>query len=236
MPTQPYYVDYDASEIDPQLLSVFKFSGKKNKIRVPGTTTIIGRFKDSSALMPWANRMGLEGLTLSEATKTALDAGTLCHLMVERDIRGLPELNLSEHTESIDVKDKASSAYLGYLEWKSQSHMKPLLTEIPIVSRKWLFGGTIDAVQINGKVALLDWKTSNGLYSDHLYQLGGGYSLLWKEAHPEQPIAGGYCLLRFSKIEGDFHHHAWQNLSMAERGFKYMRILYELDKRVKERL
>lgn len=64
----------------------------KNKAgkRVPSVTTILSRFKDSAALMIWANKEGLEGRPLrgegSTADKAA-EAGTLAHAFVEADIK-----------------------------------------------------------------------------------------------------------------------------------------------------
>ena len=61
----------------------------------------------------------------------------------------------------------------------------------------------------NGLV-LLDYKTSNGVYSDMLIQLAA-YKNLWEENRPDLPITGGCHLLRFAKERGDFAHHYFKN-------------------------
>jgi hypothetical protein len=237
MPARIYKTIPDPTEVAEDLMKVIRndpkwWSGKP--VRLCGVTTIGGRFKDASALIVWANRIGLEGVEYGRTLEEAADAGTLAHEMLQHDIRGLPEIDLSKHPK--EVADKATSSYLAYLEWKSQTKLKPVKTELELISKRWLYGGTIDAVQVDGKLALMDWKTSGGIYEDMLIQVGGGYSLLWKENFPTEPITGGYHIIRFSKVEADLAHHTWQNLEVCEEAFKHMRILYELVKQVKERL
>jgi len=233
MPTQPYKVTPD-STTDSRLREILGLTGNDKEIRVPGTTTVAGRFKESGALMYWCWDQGRQGLDYRQTRDAAADAGTLAHSMVESDIRRTEPPDLSKY--SAEMVSKASSSFRAYEEWKAQTKLKPFHTELSLVSRRYLFGGTIDAVQLDNKVALLDWKTSNGIYQDHLIQVGGGYALLWEENFPDQPITGGFHILRFSKVDGDLTHHTWQNLDMAKEAFIHMRILYEIDKKLKERL
>lgn len=234
MPTQPYRIKPDTSIVDPRLASVLGLNGDNKEIRVPGVTTVISRFKESGGLIHWAWDQGRQGLDYRETRDKAADAGTLAHAMVEADIRGTKQPDLSQYTD--EMADKALSSYAAYTEWKFQTKMKPVETELSLISRRYLFGGTIDAVQIDDKVSLMDWKTSSGIYQDHIIQVGGGYSLLWEENFPDIPITGGFHILRFSKEEGDLTHHTWQNLDLAKDAFIYMRILFEIDKKLKARL
>ena len=57
---------------------------------VPSVTTIIGRFKDSGPLVWWANKQGLQGLTLEKAREPAMTAGTMAHDLVEAKINSQP--------------------------------------------------------------------------------------------------------------------------------------------------
>ena len=90
---------------------------------------------------------------------------------------------------------------------------------------------------VNGKLSLGDWKTSNGVYPDHLIQLAA-YKNLWEENFPNRPVEGGFHLLRFAKPHHPddpvhFAHHYWADLSMAWDAFVHMRELYDLSKRLK---
>jgi hypothetical protein len=233
MPTQPYKVVPDETT-DHRLRAILGINGVSKEIRVPGTTTIISRFKESGGLVHWAWDLGMHGTDYRSVRDAAADAGTLAHAMVEADIRGNNQPDMDSYP--VDLVAKAQSSFSAYLEWKGQTKLKPFHTELPLVSRRYLFGGTIDAVQLDNKVALLDWKTSNGIYQDHLIQVGGGYSILWEENFPDQPITGGFHILRFSKVDGDLTHHTWQNLDMAKEAFINMRLLFEMDKKLKARL
>ena len=233
MPTQKYVVVPNLSIVDPELQSVMKITEGK-EMRVSGVTTIIGRFKEAGGLIFWAWDLGKQGLDYRQVRDAAGDAGTLAHAMVEADIRGGEGPDLTKY--SPEMVEKSQSSFSAYLEWKGQTKLLPYKTEMALISKKWLFGGCLDAIQIEGKIALLDWKTSNAIYQDNIIQVGGGYQILWEENFPELPITGGIHILRFSKIEGDFTHHVWQNLDIAKRAFLHMRILFEIDKNLKTRL
>jgi len=60
----------------------------KDGTNVPGTTTIIGRFKESGGLIQWAYNRGKEGLKLYESRDKAAELGTIVHSMVEEYIKG----------------------------------------------------------------------------------------------------------------------------------------------------
>ena len=56
--------------------------------RCAGTTTIIGRFKESGALIRWAYNRGKEGEELYESRDKAAEAGTSAHDLCEAHIKG----------------------------------------------------------------------------------------------------------------------------------------------------
>jgi hypothetical protein len=102
-------------------------------------------------------------------------------------------------------------------------------SETQMVSEKYRFGGTPDApaISVHDKLSMGDWKTGNAVYWDHLVQLAA-YGILWEENHPDQPILGGYHLVRFSKDNPDFDHKFWGELEDAKEAFLLMRRLYDL--------
>lgn len=212
MPTQPYLVN-----------------GK----RVPSVTTVLGRFKDAGPLMYWAWNEGREGRDYRETRDAAASAGTLAHLMVEADIRGHKPPKSADYEP--ETWAKANSAFRAYAEWRSQTQLVPDQTEMSLTCACHKMGGTLDTVLVQGRRSLGDWKTSNGVYQEYLCQLAA-YRHLWEINHPDMPITGGFHLLRFSKSNGDFTHHFWAELDDAWRAFELMRELYDLDKRLKERL
>lgn len=218
----------DAAEMPTPKLGYFLDDGTK----VPGVTTVLSRFKESGGLIHWAWNEGMEGRDYRETRDAAANAGTIAHALVECDIRAKAFDPSGHQTEALE---KAYMAFAAYLEWKEQTNLKPVASEVALISEKHRFGGTLDAMLVNGKLSLGDVKTSAGIYQEYLYQLAA-YGIVWEENNPDRPIEGGYHLLRFSKQEGDFHHHYFGDLSEARRGFLLMLELYEIDKRLKARV
>lgn len=213
---------------------------KKDGTRVPGTTTIIGRFKNSSALMGWAFKQGKSGAKhLYEKAEEAAEIGTVAHGMVELHIRGVSDREIQIYLEDKLIDSgmcaKAATAFESYKLWAKNFNVRIIEQEIQLVSEKYSYGGTPDAVGLVGNnLVLLDWKTSNGVYADYIIQLAA-YINLWNENHPDRPITGGAHLLRFSKEQADFSHHYFSDLSEEWEQFKDFRKCYERDKRIERR-
>jgi hypothetical protein len=211
--------------------------------KIPGTTTIIGRWKDSGGLIQWAYKSGRDHERLvhqgREAPRHLYDvvdeaalAGSIAHDMIEAHILGntpvIPKC-------SEDVADRAENSFNQFLEWREQSRIEIVATERTYVSEKHQFGGTVDAVGRDGKgrIVLLDWKTSNAVYQDYLIQLAA-YALLLEECAPEW-TPQGFHLLRVAKESADFAHHFFGELEDAKKAFVLMRELYKLDAGLKKR-
>lgn len=206
---------------------------------MPGVTTIIGRFKDSGALMYWAFNQGKAGKErLYEDAEKAADIGTLAHELVEMHIKGADPEHLHHHIKDFprDMGQTAMDAYGAYLDWEEQTNLKILDQEMSLVSEAFRFGGTIDALgrDARGRFCLVDWKTSNSVYQDYLLQLAA-YKVLWEENNIPQKIDGGFHLCRFAKEHGDFAHHYYPNLDEAWRMFELLRECYDIDKQLKKR-
>jgi len=200
--------------------------------RVPGVTTILGRFKDMGGLLHWAWEEGCAGRDYRETRDAAADAGTLAHAMVEAEIRG-KRFVVPEDTPP-EIRNKACQAYSMYNEWATQTRLQPLVTEVQLVSEQHRFGGTLDVVLVGGRRLLGDWKTSGAIYTEHLLQLAA-YDILWKENRPAEPIEG-YQIVRFSKEEADFEQRYFMQLDVAEEMFLLLRRAYDLDKKVRKRV
>lgn len=199
--------------------------------RVPSVTTVIGRFKDAGALMYWAWNEGKEGRDFRETRDAAAEAGTMAHAAVETFVHGGEPCFAGD----VEVVRKAETAFGAFKEWAQQSKLVVTHTEIPMISETYRFGGTMDAILVDDKRAIGDWKASRGLYPDYLIQIAA-YGKLWEETHPEEPITGGYHLCRFDKEFGDFTHKWWAELDAAWDAFLHLRALYEIEKELKARV
>lgn len=231
----------------------------KSGDQVPGTTTVISRFKESGGLLQWAFKQGKAGKRhLYEEAEKAADVGTIVHAAVESYIETITPSDdifvdpaeehvlealafaagravIHDSTLPPEGKDRAESSYNAFLSWISTFKVKVIAQEIQLVSEEYRFGGTPDAVgYVNGKLCLLDWKTSNSVYSDYLVQLAA-YQHLWEINNPTMPITGGFHLLRFAKQYGDFAHHYYPELKVGWEQFRLFRQAFEFDKELKAR-
>jgi hypothetical protein len=201
--------------------------------RVPGTTTIIGRFKDSGGLIWWAWDLGMKGEDYKQVRDKAADAGSGTHAMVEADASGNdPEKALELFHE--DIRASARMGFDAYREWKGTSKIEIVEQEMQLVSEEYKFGGTPDAIgYCNGKLSLLDWKTG-AIYPDHLIQVAA-YRQLWHENRPDDQLES-FHLVRFNRDTAEFSHKMF-NAASVDTGweqFKLLRQAYELDKQIKK--
>jgi hypothetical protein len=205
--------------------------------RVPGVTTIVGRFKDSGGLIHWAWQQGIDGKNYRETRDNAADAGGIAHDMIEADILGKPTPEFPQaNPEHIVLASKALEAFC---TWRDQVKLEILETEVPLISEAFRFGGTFDALAlVAGKVVLLDWKTSNGVYGDYIAQVAAYRQLLRERAlrEPSAPVPEGAQLLRFGKEFGDFHAHYYPSevLDKGWRFFELGREMYDIDAIIKK--
>ena len=199
-------------------------------LKAPSVTTILGRFKEAGGLIHWAWTLGTEGKDYRDVRDQAAAAGTLAHEAVEAFVHRTPfEFPTSE------IGERAKKAFSAFEEWARQTNLTVTQTEVSLVSERHRFGGTLDAILIQGKRAIGDWKSSNALYPEYLVQVAA-YGKLWEENFPAEPITGGYHLLRFDKTYGDFAHRWWAELDTAWTAFLHLRALYDLDKELKARV
>lgn len=211
----------------------------KDGSKVPGTTTVLGRFKDSGALLRWAWKRGRDfpNEDLYASRDEAGTIGTAAHAMVEARIRGVDPYAVAELAELLadEARAKAKNAFDMYEAWASMSKLEIVDQEMQLVSEVYQFGGTPDAIgRISGELCLVDWKTSNGVFSDYLLQLAA-YRLLWEENYPDRPLTGGFHLCRFSKEHGDFAHHFYRELDDARNMFIHLVAAYKFDAGLKRR-
>lgn len=138
-------------------------------VPVPGVTTILGM--DGSklgALMAWANKEGLAGRVSSKSSDAFADIGTLIHYLVECDVKGV-EPDLGDY--SPNQVEVAREAFKKWVEWKSQHQFELIHSELPLVSEKKEFGGTLDVLaKVDGRITLIDVKTSAKIRGSHKTQ------------------------------------------------------------------
>lgn len=204
--------------------------------KIPGTTTIISRFKESGGLIQWAYQQGVKGVPLYEARDVAGDVGTHIHAMIEAHIRSepIPPFPAGMKDENIE---QARSGFAAFTRWSEGMHLDIAPVEIPLICECHRFGGTPDAIacEKDDSLSLLDWKSSKSFYFDNLVQLAA-YKHLWEVSRPKQPITANVHVVRFGKEGADFEHRSFPvahaKLAAAWRLFELYREAYDLDRMI----
>lgn len=97
-----------------------------------------------------------------EARDKAAVRGTDVHALAEKLLHG----------QEVEVPEHLAGHVESYVRWLDEWQPEPILTERPVGNRKWRYAGTFDAVlRIDGRVWLVDWKTSSGVYGETACQL-----------------------------------------------------------------
>lgn len=136
---------------------------------VPGVTTVLNLLA-KPALVPWANRMGLQGIDTSKYVDDKADIGTLAHAMITDKLTG-KETDTTDYSKN--QIDLAENSCLSFWEWEKDHKIESVeFVERPLVSEAYRFGGTLDIYAVvNGKREIIDLKTGSGIYDEHIYQV-----------------------------------------------------------------
>lgn len=188
-------IDTALNELTPIKVDTDRYYNKDGQ-SVPRVTEILSSMMHSDALMYWANSLGFKGIGYRSALNTASRIGTEAHNTIENFIRG--KLNVQE-IDNIPFK--------GFYIW--YNNLIKLGYDLDIVgievklACKW-FGGTYDMLmRINGRLFLIDFKTSNHVTEKYFLQLAA-YRYMLKEEGVE---LDGVIVLQLDKEEPGFNEY-----------------------------
>ena len=190
--------------------------------RLKSVTTIInGNLGwNKGNLLGWTRKHCLNGEDSLKLLKEAGRIGTLAHIMIEEFIKGgsvcLDKYNPSEISQ-------AKNSYYGFYQWFVDNNVTFHETELKLVSEEYQFGGTFDAIcEVNGKLVICDWKTSNAVYDEFLIQLGAYRQLIQENLGYD---IRGAILLKLDKEEKgvyEEHHYKIKDLNWGWKMFKLL--------------
>jgi hypothetical protein len=150
----------------------------------PSVTHVLDAFPKGYAYAQWLKDLGHNA---DEVLQRAGEQGSRIHDAIDRLING-QEINwLTEGGKGLYSLEEWKMILKGH---KFLSTYKPeiLANEISLCSKELGFGGTIDLVcKMNGKVWLIDFKSSNAIYDTYELQLAA-YAMMWNEKRPDAPI------------------------------------------------
>lgn len=161
-------------DMNPEI-NVTDSSYEYNGILVPRTTHILSSMLHEEYLMQWANTIGLykRKKYIDEREKAAY-IGTCAHELIEdymnNNTYDINKFNIRDINEYNMVKNAIESYELWY-NTIIQDNIVEILGMEQRLSCPW-FGGTYDMlIKINGKVYLVDFKTSNHISYKYCLQV-----------------------------------------------------------------
>jgi len=224
---------------------------------VLGVTSIVG-ILDKPALLYWVNRLDAEyleevlqpGMTIDELNKVAIisgikglfrkkskdaaDIGTAVHAYLETYLKaGINKQPLPE----LPVNPLIRKAVLAFIGWTKENNVKFLNSELKVYSKNHKYAGTLDAEAIvNGKKAIVDFKTSSGIYPE-MYIQASAYAKALEEERGEK--FDEVWILRIPKDGSEFGYAKMDNIDLYFKSFlgcleNYKRIRWEANEKIKE--
>ena len=204
---------------------VYKNSKGEKLVSVTTVLSVINK----PAIPAWANKLGFEGINYFEELQRTAKIGSLVHAICEFYTAKTP-IEWEKYTKE-EIK-KGCTISKRFFEFVSlQDEFEPILSEGAFASDKYGFGGTVDAIaRLNGKITLLDYKTSGAIYDEMIAQVSA-YKLLAEEKgyKIEQVI-----ILRFGREEAEGYEYREISKKELKQGLKVFKSALKLYKEKKE--
>lgn len=151
---------------------------------VPSVTTILDCYPKPPSFYDWLKKVGEEADTIRDE---AGNRGSVVHKLTERFDDG-EEIQLIGESGNIDYKLMEWAMFERYVEFRHRFPINIIHSELNLISSKLGYAGTLDRViEFNGRLLIIDIKTSNSLY-DHYWLQMAAYEKALAEVQPELKI------------------------------------------------
>ena len=169
----------------PKDQSDFRFMEEEH-LWLPRVTHILNIIAKGKGFENWLKQKGDKADTLKEE---AGDFGSNIHTHLEEIGKGI-KINIEA------LKPRERRCVEAFIKWKDENVKRFVETEHPIVNLEYGYVGTLDAIveTKDGKIALLDYKTSKYIYDTYKLQIGAYY-----KGYPKKIDTA--FILRFEKRE-----------------------------------
>lgn len=202
---------------------------KGKKVSIPSVTSYISVIDKSQPLIIWATKLTnaylkdllkngtiITDALIDEATKQhqikkqeAANTGTAIHELVSKWIK--------KEAHEIPEDDKIRSGFDAFLKFQTEHKAKWLESELIVYSKTFDYAGITDAIaEIDGKLVLVDFKSSNSLYPEHAFQ-AAAYQLAYEEMTGK--IIDYRLIIRFGKEDGEFEVKKYEENDADMNGF-----------------
>ena len=237
---------------------------------VYGVTSATGVL-DNPALMYWAVNQALgfldkalkPGMVIDELNKPKLlaeakvihrkkkeeagDIGTAVHNYLETYIKA--KINWDKLPD-MPVNEQVKKGIIAFIKWAKENKVQFISSERKVYSRKYEYAGTLDMEAIvNGKLSIVDFKTSKGIYPEYFLQTaayakaleeetGNKYQEIWTVRIPKDGTEFGYAkndnidlyLTSFLGCLDNYRRQRWEKANKIEE----MKILINNSVKTKE--
>jgi len=201
----------------------YKVNGERCKISVTSVTGMM----DKPALKFWSVKMMKESLldflksvgnniilehlllAIDEASKAhtkfkekAADLGTQVHDWAEQYILYELKINKEKPVIKKDYDERVKNGILAFLQWVEENKIKFIASEQLLYSKKYKYCGIADCIaKVNGKLTLVDFKTSNGIYPEYWLQVAAYRGADEEESGKKYDQS---MIIQFNKETGEF--------------------------------
>ena len=214
---------------------------------VDGVTSVIQIVDKSGPLMWWAVNQAIEylknnlkpgkeldeieiGQLLEEAARQhrtsknrAASIGDLTHSYIEKALKG--------QKPKLPINQKVRNGIKAFAKWAKQNKLKPKISERKVYSKKYGYAGTLDlAGTVNGKTAIVDIKTSSGIYDEMRYQVAAYKYALEEESGQKYEER---WIIRLGKEDGEFEAVKLEDYDKDFKGFLAALILHRRRKELR---
>jgi hypothetical protein len=153
-----------------------------------------------------------------EKLEEAAEVGHVAHGWIEQYIKAVLASNEPRKLELLakfPEDERASNCCTATLRWMSAHNVRWISTERKIYSRTFQYAGTMDGLalvdscddplcckhEFKDRLSVIDWKTSNYLYLEYLYQTAA-YEFAYEEEHGVD--IKDRWVIRLGKDDGEF--------------------------------
>lgn len=182
---------------------------------VPSATTLLEAYPKPAAFYEWLKKNGEDSDAIRDE---AGRRGSVIHELTERYDAG-EEVSLMDENGYIAYKLSEWAALEKYVQFRKRFPFNVVHSEMQLVSKTLGFAGTLDRViEMDGKLILVDIKTSNAIYNSYWLQLAAYEKLLFVENKVKVDDVAILWLSAKTKTEGKAGTYQGPGYQMILRG------------------
>lgn len=154
------------------------------EIEVPSVTTVL-QILNKPFLSKWANILGFKRQKVEDVLQSSANIGTLVHGIVYAYL--MKHMYMWTGTD-MQEKFKVLSYFNNFISWKKAHDVEPIFMEEKFICDE--FGGTVDFYgRVDGKLTILDFKTSKKAYASMFLQLAAYCYMLELKGYEVEQVA-----------------------------------------------